>query len=273
MSRKEDWFFETDVGGVRHGVKVTRTLLDRQTAYQHLQIFETEAYGRMMVLDGYIQTTEADELLYHRLLVQAALARLDRPARQILIIGGGDGGSLREVIRHQPDRAVLAELDEGVVEASRRFLPRVHEGAFDHPCADVHIGDGFAMVRGARDRFDAIIVDATDPDGPGGVLYSQDFYAACSKALTQDGVISLHLGVPFFQAKSARHGWENLSAVFEAPLPLARPVPSYGGGNMLFALASRSGALTNEPRTTAFWSSAEDRLARLTGADEIARLQ
>ena len=273
MTPAGDWFFETDVGGVRHGVKVTATLLDIQTPYQHLQIFETGAFGRMMVLDGYIQTTEADEHLYHQILVQAALARLDRPARKVLIIGGGDGGSLREVLRHPVETAMLAELDEAVINASRRFLPSLHEGAFDDARAQVRIGDGFALARDARDSFDAIIVDATDPDGPGAVLYSQDFYSACQSALSEDGILSLHLGVPFFQAASARQGWRNLSGVFANPEALARPVPSYGGGNMLFAMARKFGPAPSAPASSPFWRTADDELARLAGAAELERLK
>ncbi|MBT8342162.1 MAG: polyamine aminopropyltransferase [Desulfatitalea sp.] len=218
--------------------KVGEILFEEQTGQHHLVIFHNAVFGRVMALDGIIQTTEADEFIYHEMLAHVPLLAHGNAAR-VLIIGGGDGGILREVIRHaQVTSVTLVEIDQRVIDLSRRYLPHHSRGAFDDPRARVVIDDGLGWVLQTTDTFDVIICDSTDPIGPGEKLFQQDFYTACKRRLAKGGILATQNGVPFLQLDEVQATARRLKRLFGDWHFYTAAVPTYIGGIMTFGWAS-----------------------------------
>lgn len=203
-------------------------LHSEQTPYQKLEVYEHAHFGRVLTLDGLIQTTERDEFCYHEMLVHPVLASLERVDR-VLIIGGGDGGTLRRVLEHGPREAVVCEIDEAVVRVCGQFMPAIADGAFDDPRARVVIGDGAGFVAEHADEFDAIIVDGSDPVGPATVLFGEAFFDSCRRALRSGGVFVTQSGSPMVQTEEFRVVFANASASFHVAEPYLSFVPTYPG--------------------------------------------
>lgn len=184
------WFteYQTPHSAHMHGIK--EIVYSKKTEFQQIDIFDSHEYGRMLVLDGKVQSTVKDEYFYHESLVHPLMLAHPDP-RDVLIVGGGEGGTLREVLRHPVRRAVMVDIDREVVEASRKYIPQMSGGAFEDARAKVVIGDGREYVEGCSDEFDAIIMDVTDPleNGPGQLLYTREFYEAAKGALKEGGMI------------------------------------------------------------------------------------
>ncbi|MDH3239763.1 MAG: polyamine aminopropyltransferase [Alphaproteobacteria bacterium] len=234
----DGWFTETLHRGYGQSFEIVETLVRERTPYQDLTIFQTRALGRVLVLDGAVQTTEADEFYYHEMIAHLPLFSQER-ARRVLIIGGGDGGTLREVLKHPSvEQATIVEIDARVVELSREHLPKLSNGAFEDPRTHLIIGDGTKFAEESADTFDAIIVDSTDPIGPSIPLFEEPFYRSCAKRLDGRGVLIRQAGVPFFQAGEYRDTHRMLSNVFRDCTVALVPVPTYCGGHMALALAS-----------------------------------
>ena len=154
-----------------------------KTEHQHLVIFENATWGRVLMLDGVCQLTTSDEFVYHEMMAHVPLMALSKPKR-VLIVGGGDGGVLREVLKHPTvEKATLCEIDRSVIDLSLEHFSEVSAGAFDNPRAEVVIADGLKFVAEAKDKFDAIIVDSSEPIGPSAVLHTPEFFADCKRAL------------------------------------------------------------------------------------------
>jgi len=234
----DGWFTETLHRGYGQSFEVIETLVREKTPYQDLSILQTRALGRILVLDGAVQTTEADEFYYHEMMAHLPLFSQER-ARRILIIGGGDGGTLREVLKHPGvEQATIVEIDDKVVELSRRHLPGLSSGAFDDPRTRLIIGDGTKFVEETTESFDAIMVDSTDPIGPSIPLFQEPFYRDCAKRLDGRGVLIRQAGVPFFQAEEYLATHRMLGNVFGGSAVALVPVPTYCGGHMALALGS-----------------------------------
>ncbi len=234
--------------GYAQRFEVARHLVRTQTPFQSMDIFETRHFGRVLALDGIIQTTEADEFVYHEMMVHVALFAHGRP-RDVLIIGAGDGGILREVLRHKSVRnAVMVEIDGDVVRACARHMPALNGGAFKNPRGTVIIGDGIDYVRQAKSKsFDAILVDSTDPIGPGEVLFTDDFYRHCRRILKPRGVLVTQNGVPFFQPEEVTTTRRRLGAIFQDTAFYYLVVPTYIGGMMTLAWAADTPQLRRTP--------------------------
>ncbi len=216
---------------------VTRRLHEEQTPYQHLEIYESPRFGRMLVLDGAVQTTEADEFIYHEMLAHPGL--LTHPApRQALIIGGGDGGLLEEALKHPLERATIVEIDGAVVRRSREYLDVISAGAFDDPRARLVIGDGIAYVANAPDRIDVALVDSTDPVGPAAGLFSVEFYAALADRLTPDGVAVVQSGSAVYQHELIAMVRRNMAPSFRVVRTYAATVLAYPGVLWSFTIGS-----------------------------------
>lgn len=235
----ENWQNEDFAGTFRTALKAETVLYQGRSVYQDIVVFDNPLFGRVLMLDGVIQTTTADEFIYHEMLVHVPLFAHGAPA-SVLIIGGGDGGTLREVLKHPSvTRAVLAELDGAVIDVAKKFLPSLSAGAFDDPRAEIILGDAAAYVREAREGrpFDVILIDATDPDGPGEVLFSDEFYRDCRAILAPGGVIVTQAGIPFVQRKVLPHAFRGLGRVSATVDAYCATVPTYSGGSMAFAIA------------------------------------
>src|SRR6516162_3101012 len=197
----DSWINETLYAEWGQRFRVQRELARVNSDFQDIAIFESVSHGRVMVLDGVIQITEADEFVYQEMLAHVPLIA-HGAARSVLIIGAGDGGVLRRVLQHRGvQREVMVEIDGEVIRLAKQFLPKIGGDAWNDPRAQVIVGDGIDYVKRASDAsFDAIIVDSTDPIGVGEVLFTDEFYANCARILTARGVVVNQCGVPFMQA-------------------------------------------------------------------------
>lgn len=233
-----DWAEEALHGDFRTRIKIGNKLHESTTEHQSLLIFENSTLGRVLMLDGVVQTTERDEFIYHEMLAhQSVLGH--GAARDVLIIGGGDGGALEEVCKHRSiDSVTMVEIDRSVIDLSQRYLPSICGEAFDDPRLELVIADGRRFVAETEKRFDVVIVDSTDPIGPGVALYTSDFYAGCKRCLRPGGVLVTQNGVPFLQGAELTKtvaAWRSLFADARCYLVA---VPTYVGGVMALGWAS-----------------------------------
>ncbi|MDF0535466.1 polyamine aminopropyltransferase [Shewanella yunxiaonensis] len=231
-------YFETLHTAYGQYFEIDKVLYEQKTPQWHLSIFENRQMGRVMALNGVIQTTERDEFVYHEMMTHVPiLAHGD--AKKVLIIGGGDGGMLREVVKHHSLESItMVEIDGDVVEMCRQYLPKHSSGAFDDPRVQLIIGDGLAFVRDCQELFDVIISDCTDPVGPGEVLFSSEFYKNCKRCLADKGIFVAQNGVPFMQLAEVQNTVRRMSAYVKDCWFYQAAVPTYVGGNMAFAWAT-----------------------------------
>jgi spermidine synthase len=228
-------FQETLYDAISQDFRIDRMYFEQKTGHQHLMIFHNAMLGRVMTLDGVVQTTEADEFIYHEMMAHVPIFAHGR-ARRVLIIGGGDGGMLREVLRHEAvEHVTMVEIDSAVIDMAKEFLPNHSAGAFDDERAHIVIADGMDYVRETDDRFDVIISDSTDPIGPGEVLFTDDFYAQCKRILNAGGVMVTQNGVAFFQLDEVKTTSKRMGQHFSDQTFYSAAVPTYYGGVMTFA--------------------------------------
>lgn len=239
-------FEETLYDAVCQQFRIDKLYFENKTDHQHLMIFHNAQLGRVMTLDGVVQTTEADEFVYHEMMTHVPMLAHGRVQR-VLIVGGGDGGILREVLRHPIDRVTQVEIDEAVVEMAKAYLPKHSAGAYDDERLDLVIADGMDFVRDCTSEFDVVIVDSTDPIGPGEVLFTDDFYGHAKRCLTEGGVLVTQNGVPFFQPDELKTTFRRLQNQFIDAHFYCAPVPTYYGGFMSFGWASDNAQLRHVP--------------------------
>ena len=229
---------ETLYDGYGQRFRMDRLLHEVRTEHQHLVIFENARMGRVMALDGVIQTTEADEFIYHEMLTHVPILA-HGAAKRVLIIGGGDGGMLREVRKHRSVESItMVEIDGTVVEMCKEFLPNHSKGAYDDPRLNLVIDDGMNFVATTTEKFDVIISDSTDPIGPGEVLFSENFYQACRRCLNDGGILVTQNGTPFMQLAEVQTTAGRMDGLFADWHFYMAAVPTYIGGSMTFAWGS-----------------------------------
>ena len=217
-----------------------QTLFEATTDHQHLVIFQNPRFGRVMALDGVIQTTEADEFVYHEMMVHVPMNTHACPKR-VLIIGGGDGGILREVLKHPSVESVTqVEIDRAVIDMCIEYFPKHSDGAFSDERLSLVIADGAAFIANNREQFDVILTDSTDPIGPGEVLFESAFYQGCAGALTDDGILVTQNGVPYMQGDEVTNTYRRWRSCFQTRSFYLTPVPTYVGGAMAMGFASKS---------------------------------
>ncbi|KAA1192318.1 polyamine aminopropyltransferase [Photorhabdus heterorhabditis] len=242
MSQKEIWH-ETLHANFGQYFSVDKVLYHDKTEHQDLIIFENAQLGRIMALDGTVQTTERDEFIYHEMMAHVPLFALGN-AKRVLIIGGGDGGMLREVCRHQYlENITMVEIDAGVVEFCRQYLPNHNAGTYHDPRFRLIIDDGVNFVNTTNQKFDVIISDCTDPIGPGEGLFTSEFYQGCQRCLNEGGIFVAQNGVCFLQQDEAVTSHKKLSNYFVDNSFYQAAIPTYYGGIMTFAWASQNPAL------------------------------
>lgn len=196
--------------------------------YQDIEVYETPELGRLFRLDGSLMTSERDEFFYHENLVHIPAITHPNPVNA-LIIGGGDGGSTEELLKHPSIKKItLAEIDGGVIDISKKYLESIHHQIFDDPRVTLNITDGLAFIRDSKEKFDLIILDLTDPGGPSQPLYTKEFYTACSERLNINGAMSLHIASPVFQPQRYQTIMNTLKSVFSNVRPYLVHIPLYG---------------------------------------------
>jgi spermidine synthase len=214
-----------------YGFRASRRIESVRTPWQLLEVFDTPQWGRVFRLDGCLMTSERDEFFYHEPIIHPAAISHPAPTKA-LVIGGGDGGSAEELLKHPTiERVVIAELDGEVVRMSREHLVAVHRGALDDPRVDIRIGDGWettATLAAAGERFDLVILDLTDPDTPAHRLYTRDYFERVRQILAPGGALALHIGAPAYRPDRVRALLRDLHAVFKLVRPLGVHVPLYG---------------------------------------------
>ncbi|OQY19670.1 MAG: spermidine synthase [Desulfobacteraceae bacterium 4572_35.1] len=234
------WYTEKHSDNVGITMKVSKSLFSGKSDFQQLDIVETLEYGKMMLLDGLVMVTERDEFIYHDMIVHPALFTHPCP-KKVLVIGGGDGGSIREIMKHSSvEQAVLCEIDGLVIEKSIEFFPTIaSEIDGSNPRVKLHVDDGLAYIREHQDEFDIILVDSTDPIGPAIGLFEQDFYNLVAGALKEDGIMVAQSESPFYHAKIQQAMFANLRAVFPIVEMYQAFIPTYPSGFWSFAFASK----------------------------------
>lgn len=233
----EQWFEETLHADWGQRFHVEKILFEQKTPFFHLVIFENAKFGKVMALDGAIQTTERDEYVYHEMLTHVPLFAHGN-AKDVLIIGGGDGGILREVLRHPVESATMVEIDNQVIEMSKEYFPNHSNGAFNDKRLNLVIDDGARFVVTDTKLYDVVIVDSTDPLGPGEVLFTEEFYKGCRKRLKPGGILVTQNGVPFLQEQELKNSHQRLSKIFDDVTFYTAAVPTYAGGLMTLGWAT-----------------------------------
>ena len=243
-------YLETLYEGYGQRFRMDKLLHEVRTEHQHLVIFENPRMGRVMALDGVIQTTEADEFIYHEMLTHVPILAHGN-ARRVLIIGGGDGGMLREVTKHASvEHITMVEIDGTVVDMCKQFLSNHSNGAYDDPRLNLVIDDGMRFVANTTEKFDVIISDSTDPIGPGEVLFSENFYQACHRCLNEGGILVTQNGTPFMQIEEVKTTAGRLRSLFPDWHFYQAAVPTYIGGSMTFAWGATNPACRQLSRET-----------------------
>lgn len=232
MSDQPEWMKETLYDTHAQTLRMDEVLYDSDTDHQRLVVFENGRFGRVLTLDGVVQTTEGDNAIYHEMLTHVPVLAHGY-AKDVLIIGGGDGGMAREVLKHSTvERVTMVEIDAGVVDFSDTYLPQLSQGAFDDPRLELVIADGAAFVQETEKRFDVIIVDSTDPVGPGEVLFTDTFYGHAKRCLKPGGILVTQNGVPFMQGDELTNTMRAFKALFANWTCYTATIPTYAFGPM-----------------------------------------
>ena len=244
----DSWVNETLYPDWGQRFRVKRELARVRSEFQDIMVFESYGHGRVMLLDGVVQITEADEFVYQEMLTHVPLLA-HGDARRVLIIGAGDGGVLRRVLQHRTvERAVMVEIDGEVIRLAKEHLPAIAGDAWTDPRAEVIVGDGIDYVRrAATASFDAVIVDSTDPIGVGEVLFTDEFYANCARLLTDRGLVVNQCGVPAMQADELRDTSIRRAKAFADVWAYVAAVPTYVGGYMTLGWSAKDASLRATP--------------------------
>lgn len=239
------WFQERLTAAVGNSFLVEKLLYCDQSEHQSIIVFENSIFGRMLAINNIVQVAQADEFIYHEMVAHVPMFGHGN-VKDVLIVGGGDGGVLRELFRHQSvESATLVEIDRDVISFSKEWMPMVSNGAFDDPRLEVVIADGAEYVRNVEKKFDLIIIDSTDPVGPGVVLFTKEFYTDCRAALKDNGILITQNGLPFLQGAELASSINNCAELFKIATPYLITVPSYSGGAMALGWMSDNEAAFN----------------------------
>jgi spermidine synthase len=235
----ELWFTEKQTPGLGITCKVLQTLHREKTPYQEIAVIDTMQYGRMLVLDGMVQLTIGDEFVYHEMLAHVPLHIHPHPSN-VLIIGGGDGGTAREVLRHPHiEKVTLVEIDRRVVDVCRQFLPEV-ASSFDDPRMEVHYTDGVAYLLNKENEYDVILVDSPEPIGQAERLFGTEFYKGIAAALRKDGLFAAQTESPFVNGDLIARVYSKISSLFPITGLYLAPVPTYPSGSWSFTIGSKN---------------------------------
>ncbi|MBU4540407.1 MAG: polyamine aminopropyltransferase [Firmicutes bacterium] len=236
----ELWFSEKHTPSVKFSIQVDRQLYCGQSEFQRIDIFDSKEFGRFLTLDGYMMLTEKDEFIYHEMMVHIPMA-VHPAAKKVLIIGGGDGGAIRELVRYPlVEQIDLVEIDELVVEVCKKHLPQT-ACCFNDERVSIFYQDGLKFIRRCENEYDLIIVDSTDPFGPGEGLFTKEFYGNCYKALKEDGIMVNQHESAFYldDAVAMQRAHKRIVESFPISRVYQAHIPTYPSGHWLFGFASK----------------------------------
>ncbi|MCX7903093.1 MAG: polyamine aminopropyltransferase [Caloramator sp.] len=234
----EMWLKEMQIEGAAMTYKVKETLVRKKTQYQDLAIVDTDVFGRMLVLDGIVQTTIKDEFVYHEMITHIPLFTHPNP-KKVLVVGGGDGGAIREILKHKSvEKAVLCEIDGDVIEECKKYLPEI-SCALDDPRCEIFVGDGIQYVKEHKNEFDVIIVDSTDPFSIAEGLFGGNFYKDIYNALTEDGIFVAQTETPFYLPETVKKVFNDARNIFPVTKLFMAAIPTYPGGYWSFTIGSK----------------------------------
>ena len=236
----ELWYTEEHTPTVRFSIKVKGQLVGTRSQFQQISVFESEEFGRFLALDGLMMLTERDEFIYHEMIVHVPMA-VNPSARRALVIGGGDGGTVRELARYRGIEHIdMVDIDEMVVNVCREYLPST-SCSLDDRRVHLHFEDGLRFVRRFENAYDLIIVDSTDPFGPGEGLFTREFYGNCFKALSPDGILVNQHENPYYDSYShaMRRAHRRIREIFPICRVYQAHIPTYPSGHWLFGFASK----------------------------------
>ncbi|WP_307401917.1 polyamine aminopropyltransferase [Paenibacillus anaericanus] len=234
----ELWFTEkqTPVFGIT--AKIRETLVTEKTDFQDLAIIDTEEFGRMLVLDGMVMTTVKDEFVYHEMVAHPVLFTHPNP-KHVLVVGGGDGGVIREIIKHPGvEKAVLVDIDGKVIEYSKKYLPEI-ACELDNPRVEVQVNDGYMHIIENKDKYDVIMVDSTEPVGPAAPLFERGFYQGIYEALKDDGIFVAQTDNPWFKADLIQQVNRDVKEIFPIVRVYGANIPTYPSGLWTFTMGSK----------------------------------
>ncbi|SER88588.1 spermidine synthase [Gracilibacillus ureilyticus] len=232
------WFTEKQTENFGITAKVNRTYHTEQTDFQKLDMVETAEWGNMLLLDDMVMTTEKDEFVYHEMVAHVPLFTHPNP-KHVLVVGGGDGGVIREVLKHKSvEKAVLVEIDGKVIEYSKKYLPSI-AGELDNPRVEVRVADGFMHIAESEKAYDVIMVDSTEPVGPAVNLFTRGFYSGIAKALKDDGIFVAQTDNPWFKSDLIRQVYKDVAEIFPVTKLYTANIPTYPSGLWTFTLGSK----------------------------------
>ncbi|MED4534806.1 spermidine synthase [Metabacillus fastidiosus] len=232
------WYTEKQTKNFGITMKIKQTLHTEQTDFQKLEMVETEEFGNMLFLDGMVMTSEVDEFVYHEMVAHVPLFTHPNP-ENILVVGGGDGGVIREVLKHSSvKKATLVDIDGKVIEYSKKYLPYI-AGQLDDSRVDVQVGDGFMHIAKSENEYDVIMVDSTEPVGPAVNLFSKGFYAGISKALKDDGIFVAQTDNPWFTPDLISNVQRDVKEIFPITRLYLANIPTYPSGLWSFTIGSK----------------------------------
>ena len=236
----ELWYTEEHTKNVRFSIKVDKQLVSVKSDFQRIDIFESQEFGRFLTLDGFMMLTEKDEFIYHEMITHVPMA-VNPKAKKILVIGAGDGGTVRELVKYEHIKRIdMVEIDKMVVDVCREYLPKT-ANKLDDKRVHIYYEDGLKFVRSKTNEYDIVIVDSTDPFGPGEDLFTREFYGNCFNALKDDGILVNQHESPYYEAdaKATARANKQLRAVFPFATVYQLHIPTYPSGHWLFGFASK----------------------------------
>ncbi len=234
----ENWFSERYSDNLQLSFRVKDQLLSIKTDYQRIDLFDTYDFGKLLSIDGTVQLTEKDEYVYHEMITMIPYYFNKKP-KNALIIGGGDGGAAKRLLKLNFENIVNAEIDQNVVEVSKKYFPEI-ASSFNDKRVKLIIGDGIKYVKNSSEKFDRIIIDSTDPVGPAEGLFSEEFYRDIKNHLTDDGIVVTQSGSPYYQEGALSLAYKGLSEVFSNVKSYLAFIPTYPSGLWSFTMASKS---------------------------------
>lgn len=235
----ELWYTEKQTPNVGITCKISQTLHTEQTQFQDMAVIDTEQFGRMLVLDGMVMTTIQDEFVYHEMISHVGLNTHPNP-ENVLVIGGGDGGAIREIVKNpKVKKATLVEIDGRVIEISKQYLPEIASALTGNPKVEVIVDDGIAHMRNQKGVYDVILVDSTEPIGPAEGLFALEFYRDVYAALKDDGLMVAQTESPFFNADLIRRVFKDIGQVFPIAKLYLAAIPTYPSGLWSFTMGSK----------------------------------